>query len=442
MPDSKVGQLLTLLDRSGIPQELEELLKDRPGPKGVRPRVVPAGLLLSAYYTGRATVADAWRILHYSLKPRARAWLSIPDRPPAGPSARIASSKRLYRGLDTTAAAHLQASAAGTALPRWRSPQAGTSRAAPGTRPSATARPWPSPPGFPMRERPDAATYSVPIKRKTIVPRRTTTAASAPFRPEPALDDAQYEAALEVLRRERNALERSPRTSSKMGEEQIRDLLLVHLNGHFEGQAAGEVFNNTGKTDILVRVEDRHIFIGECKIWKGPKTIPDTLDQLLKYLTWRDTKAALLLFIRSGVPGEIMSKAIDKFREHPNYKRDGQLNCPPPRTSARSWPSSCRTRPAGERRGEAAARQHADTAQERGGCSRCSRRVSIRGSHGPPRSNECPLTVTHGRAGVTSWGTDAVHRKRVERSKLGRLWRLRSALNLPWAAVLPVSSVC
>ncbi|MFD3621669.1 hypothetical protein ACFWWT_42065 [Streptomyces sp. NPDC058676] len=70
MPDSKVGQLLTLLDRSGILQELEELLKDRPGPKGVRPRVVPAGLLLSAYYTGRATVADAWRILHYSLKPR------------------------------------------------------------------------------------------------------------------------------------------------------------------------------------------------------------------------------------------------------------------------------------------------------------------------------------------------------------------------------------
>ncbi|MFJ2440682.1 hypothetical protein ACIOWG_09510 [Streptomyces sp. NPDC087658] len=101
IPDSKVGQLLTLLDRSGIPQQLEELLKHRPGPKGVRPRVVMAGLLLSAYYTGRATIADAWRILHYGLEPRARTWLNIPDRPPAGPAARIASSKRLYRGLDT-----------------------------------------------------------------------------------------------------------------------------------------------------------------------------------------------------------------------------------------------------------------------------------------------------------------------------------------------------
>ncbi|MFI2208171.1 hypothetical protein [Streptomyces sp. NPDC020141] len=177
--------------------------------------------------------------------------------------------------------------------------------------------------GFPMRERPDAATYSVPITRKKIVPQRTTAPAK-PFQPEPALAEAHYEAALEVLRNQRNALERAPGTSAKMGEEEIRNLLLIGLNSHFEGQAAGEVFNNTGKTDILIRVDDRHIFIGECKFWKGPKTISDTLDQLLGYLTWRDTKAALLLFIRSGVPGDVIPKAITKFREHPNYKRDGE----------------------------------------------------------------------------------------------------------------------
>ncbi|MGX1886980.1 hypothetical protein [Streptomyces sp. NPDC055287] len=177
--------------------------------------------------------------------------------------------------------------------------------------------------GFPMRKRPDADTYAVPITRKTIVPRRTGPA-SQPFRPEPALAEGQYEAALEVLLHQRNQLERSPSTSAKMDEEQIRDLLLLQLNGHFKGEAAGEVFNNTGKTDILIRVEDRHIFIGECKIWRGPKTIIDTLDQLLSYLTWRDTKAALLLFIRSGSPSDVIAKAVIKFREHPNYKRDGQ----------------------------------------------------------------------------------------------------------------------
>ncbi|MFD5157039.1 hypothetical protein ACFWMJ_02995 [Streptomyces hawaiiensis] len=59
-----------------------------------------AGLLLSAYYTGRATVADAWRILHFRLEPKARTWLDIPRQPPATARECIAASSRLYRGFD------------------------------------------------------------------------------------------------------------------------------------------------------------------------------------------------------------------------------------------------------------------------------------------------------------------------------------------------------
>ncbi len=88
--------------------------------------------------------------------------------------------------------------------------------------------------------------------------------------------------------------------TAHLDEEKIRDLLLVFLNAQYEGDAAGEVFNAAGKTDILIRVGDRNVFIAECKIWKGPKTIRDALGQLLSYLTWRDTKAALLVFIRIG----------------------------------------------------------------------------------------------------------------------------------------------
>ncbi|MET8983806.1 hypothetical protein ABZX85_50450 [Streptomyces sp. NPDC004539] len=98
--DSKVGQLLTLLDRSGVPQQLEELLAGRPGPAGVRPRTVLAGLLLSAYFTGRATVAEAWRILHFRLGPKARTWLGIPQETPRSARECIAASRRLYRGFD------------------------------------------------------------------------------------------------------------------------------------------------------------------------------------------------------------------------------------------------------------------------------------------------------------------------------------------------------
>jgi hypothetical protein len=174
--------------------------------------------------------------------------------------------------------------------------------------------------GYPVRERPDASRYSVPVTRRKVgTPRRPT--ASGPFQPEPVLPDKQYEQALEVLRNARNALERTPSMTAHLDEEKIRDLLLVFLNAQFEGDAAGEVFNAAGKTDILIRVGDRNVFIAECKIWKGPKTIRDALEQLLSYLTWRDTKAALLVFIRSGQPTAIISKAIAEIEEHPNYKR-------------------------------------------------------------------------------------------------------------------------
>ncbi|WP_042176178.1 hypothetical protein [Streptomyces sp. NBRC 110035] len=98
--DSKVGQLLTLLDHSGVPQQMEELLAGRPGPAGVRPRTVLAGLLLAAYFTGRATIAEAWRILHFRLEPRARTWLDIPAEAPTTARQCVAASRRLYRGFD------------------------------------------------------------------------------------------------------------------------------------------------------------------------------------------------------------------------------------------------------------------------------------------------------------------------------------------------------
>jgi hypothetical protein len=126
-----------------------------------------------------------------------------------------------------------------------------------------------------------------------------------------------------VLRNSRNALERNPSTVEKLTEEQIRDLLLINLNAQFEGTAAGEVFNGYGKTDILIRVEDRNIFIGECKVWAGPATMDEALEQIFKYLVWRDTKAAILLFIRNKDVTAVIKKAVEKIEDHPNFKRRG-----------------------------------------------------------------------------------------------------------------------
>ncbi|WP_143466797.1 hypothetical protein [Lentzea kentuckyensis] len=179
--------------------------------------------------------------------------------------------------------------------------------------------------GFPISQREDANAHAVPIRRRQVnfeagVGKPTGEGDG----PEPTLLFKDYEATLTVLHHMRSALERSPSTARHLLEEQVRDVLLIGLNAQFEGAAAGEVFNGAGKTDILIRVDDRNVFIGECKFWKGPKTIPDALEQLLGYLVWRDTKAALLLFIRDADVTSVMAKAVAKVEEHPNYKRKGK----------------------------------------------------------------------------------------------------------------------
>jgi hypothetical protein len=177
--------------------------------------------------------------------------------------------------------------------------------------------------GFPLKTQRDAAAYTIPLTRQRLAPARPPQQRGQAFTPEPTLAEADYEDALQVLRNCRNGFERSPSTAAKLNEEEIRDLLLINLNARFGGRAAGEVFNGAGKTDILIRVEDRNVFIGECKIWRGPKKFSEAIDQLLTYTTWRDTKAALLIFVKSGDVTAITEKAVTALSEHPNFKRHG-----------------------------------------------------------------------------------------------------------------------
>ena len=147
--------------------------------------------------------------------------------------------------------------------------------------------------GFPMRRRADTPrTYSTPeVRRKPEI--RRPVASSAPFRPDPALDLKEYDHILSVINNMVRVMERSPTAFAGMKEEDLRHLVLVLLNGHSEGQATGETFNYEGKTDILIRSEDRNIFVAECKFWHGAKAFSETIDQILGYSAWRDTKIAI-----------------------------------------------------------------------------------------------------------------------------------------------------
>ena len=61
-------------------------------------------------------------------------------------------------------------------------------------------------------------------------------------------------------------MELSPHAFYNMGEEDLRSQFLVQLNGVFKGQASGETFNFQGKTDILIRVDGKNVFIAECTL--------------------------------------------------------------------------------------------------------------------------------------------------------------------------------
>ena len=178
--------------------------------------------------------------------------------------------------------------------------------------------------GLPMKRCPDSAmTILVPLVRKKRPIELPRTPKEA-FSPDPALLDEEYDFILTIIDRLSKTIERSPSTFVPMEEVQIRDLILVSLNGHYEGDATGETFNAEGKTDILIRVESKNAFIAECKFWTGPKSLHTAIDQILGYLTWRDTKAALLVFSKNVEFTKVLSKVVTTVPMHANFKREIQ----------------------------------------------------------------------------------------------------------------------
>jgi hypothetical protein len=91
------------------------------------------------------------------------------------------------------------------------------------------------------------------------------------------------------------------------------------LEPNFEGSATGETFNKTGKTDILLRHEGSNVFIGECKFWKGEKSFLATISQLLGYLTWRDSKAAVIMFVPNKEFSSVVETAKKAAPKHSNF---------------------------------------------------------------------------------------------------------------------------
>jgi hypothetical protein len=187
-----------------------------------------------------------------------------------------------------------------------------------------------------------AKTYIAEALVRRPAPVLPTTSPGEPIRLEPVLAEEVFEHILSVIRLQAVGIERSPATYANMNEEALRTVLLDALNTHYRGQGTAEAFNVKGKTDILVRHEGRNLFIGECKVWSGAKGFLDAIGQLFGYTAWRDTKLALIMFVRQRDLTAIIEKAHDALAEHERFVRWGVAGSETELRAVMSWPGDDR----------------------------------------------------------------------------------------------------
>ena len=157
-------------------------------------------------------------------------------------------------------------------------------------------------------------TFRIPEVRHKVMPKPSVTEGGG--KPEPAIGDDIYQAILQVIHETGKVFERLPSTYAGKDEEALRDHLILQLEPHFEGSTTGETFNKSGKTDILIRFEKSNVFVAECQWWDGSKKHIDKIDQLLSYLTWRDSKTAIICFVNRKDFSNTLRQIVETTQQH------------------------------------------------------------------------------------------------------------------------------
>lgn len=171
---------------------------------------------------------------------------------------------------------------------------------------------------FKPKQRAGAPEISIPLVRTQLRPKPISL--QLPIEQQLTLAEDTYQHILAVMQNMSHVMEYSPKAFANLGEETLRFHFLAQLNGQYEGLATGETFNGEGKSDIIIKHGGANIFIAECKIWDGPTAFGAAIDQLQRYVTWRDTKTALVVFNRNRGFSDVIHKAQETIRAHSQYK--------------------------------------------------------------------------------------------------------------------------
>lgn len=169
---------------------------------------------------------------------------------------------------------------------------------------------------IPITQRTEPLSPIVPlIKKKQIVINPPQPRVSV----DPKIDPKILEAIIDVLIRGGRTFETAPETFAKFHEEDLRNILISFLNGNFELHAVAEAFNKLGKSDISLRYSGNNLFVAECKFWGGVSLYNDAIDQLFKYLTWRENIGVLIVFVHERDFTSIIRKSKEAASSHTTF---------------------------------------------------------------------------------------------------------------------------
>jgi hypothetical protein len=134
------------------------------------------------------------------------------------------------------------------------------------------------------------------------------------------LDKSKVFLILDMIEKIGLGFEVSPQIYNKMEEEDLRHIILNNLNTVFEGAATGETFSKRGKTDIHLNIAKGYILIAECKFWEGVKKYYEAIDQLFRYLTWRQNYGILITFSKNKSFSRVLEAAGRCIPDHLTYR--------------------------------------------------------------------------------------------------------------------------
>src|SRR3990167_7619344 len=119
--------------------------------------------------------------------------------------------------------------------------------------------------------------------------------------------------------------EAAPKSYNNFEEERLRDIILSSLNSVFSGRATAETFRNRGKTDIYLNIEKGCILVIECKWWNGKGTLDEAVDQLFRYLTWRENYGVIILFSKNKGFSNVLDTVASTLKNNQSYSSGFQV---------------------------------------------------------------------------------------------------------------------